>query len=136
MKTEHKAYNVRVWRLFGVSHRTRDIFTHSTIISEKLQLLTYARYLWPLSCEGPEACHTYCGTLHPLVMVIFYDPWLSHLLLSVYHWIRHYLFKRFYSVTSGVRTPNLLPLLVLFKLYTLLAYLHDLFYCHYRNMSW
>ena len=29
--------------------------------------------LWPLSCEGSLACHTYCDTGHPIIMVISKD---------------------------------------------------------------
>ena len=41
-----------------------------TITDEGLQILTYARYSWPLSNEGSLACHTYCDTRHPFIMVI------------------------------------------------------------------
>ena len=40
--------------------------------------LTNARHLWPLSSEGSLACHTYCDTWHPFIMVISEDPWHSH----------------------------------------------------------
>ena len=36
-------------------------------------------HLWPLSNEGSLTCHTYCDTGHPFIMVIFEDPWHSHL---------------------------------------------------------
>ena len=36
-----------------------------------------------LSNEGSLACHTYCDTGRPFIMVISEDPWLSHLLPSV-----------------------------------------------------
>ena len=41
---------------------------------EGLQILTYARHSWPLSSEGSLACHTYCDTGHPFIMVnyLFY----------------------------------------------------------------
>ena len=59
--------------LFGVFHPTREFFTRSfrdvTFVGEELQILTYARHLWPLSSEGSFACHTYCGTGHPFKMV-------------------------------------------------------------------
>ena len=45
-----------------------------TITDEGLQILTYARHLWPLSSEGSLACHTYCETGHPFIMVIDEDP--------------------------------------------------------------
>ena len=40
-----------------------------TITREGLQILTYARQSWPLSSEGSLACHTYCDTGHPFIMV-------------------------------------------------------------------
>ena len=48
-----------------------------TIDGEGLQMLTYARHSWPLSSGGSLACHTYCDTGHPFIMVIFEDPWQS-----------------------------------------------------------
>ena len=39
--------------------------------SEGLQILTYAQHLWSLSSEGSLACHTYCDTRNPFLMVIF-----------------------------------------------------------------
>ena len=36
-----------------------------TFTGEGLQILTYARHLWPLSSEASLACHTYCDTGHP-----------------------------------------------------------------------
>ena len=62
---------------------------------------------WPLSSEGSLACHTYCDTGHPFIMVISEDPWYSHLLLSVWQWSCHYLFLLLRSVAAGMRTPNL-----------------------------
>ena len=49
----------------------------------KLQNLTFARHLWPLSSEGSLACHTYFDTGHPFIMVIPEGPWHSQLLPSV-----------------------------------------------------
>ena len=43
------------------------------ITSEGLQILTYARHSWPLCSEGSLACHTYCDTGHPFIMVISED---------------------------------------------------------------
>ena len=40
---------------------------------EEMQILTYARHLWSLSSEGSLACHTYCDTEHPFIMVISED---------------------------------------------------------------
>ena len=58
-------------------------FVNVTIIGEELQFFTYARDSWPLSSEGFLACHTYCDTGHPFIMVISENPWHSHLLPSV-----------------------------------------------------
>ena len=44
------------------------------ITGEGLQILTFARHSWPLSSEGSLACHTYCDTGHPFIMVISKDP--------------------------------------------------------------
>ena len=51
--------------LFVVFHSFGD----ATITGERLQILTYARLLWPLSSEGSLACQTYCDTGHPFKMV-------------------------------------------------------------------
>ena len=60
---------------------------------------------WPLTSEGSLACHTYCDTGHPFIMVITEDPWHSHLLPSFWQWSCHYLFLRLRSVATGNRTP-------------------------------
>ena len=39
----------------------------------RLKILIYARHSWPLSSEGSLACHTYCDTGHPFIMVISED---------------------------------------------------------------
>ena len=49
-------------------------FGDVTIAGEGLQILTYARHLWPLSSKGSYACHTCCDTGHPFMMVISEDP--------------------------------------------------------------
>ena len=89
----------------GLSSHSRIFHSYGdvTITGEGLQILTYARHLWPLSSEGSLACHTYCDTGHPFIMVISEDLWHSHLLPSVYQWSCHYLFLRLRSV----RTPKL-----------------------------
>ena len=38
-------------------------------MGEGLQILSYARHLWPLSSESSLACHTYCDKGHPFIMV-------------------------------------------------------------------
>ena len=72
--------------LFGVYRPTWRI------AGEGLQILTYTRHSWPLSILGSLACHAYCDTGHPFIMVISEDPWHSHLLPSVKQWKFHYLF--------------------------------------------
>ena len=67
-----------VFCLFGVYRPTRELFTHihmeTSILPVKgLQILTYARHSWPLSSESSLACHTYCDTGHPFIMVIYED---------------------------------------------------------------
>ena len=72
--------------LFGFYRPTREFFTHletSPLPVKGFKFFTYARHSWPLSSEGSLACHTYCDTVHPFIMVIFEDPWHSHLLSSV-----------------------------------------------------
>ena len=68
--------NSRIFHSFG------DV----TITGEGLQYLTYARHSWPLSSEGSLACHTYCDTWHPFIMIISEDPLHSHLMPSVWQW--------------------------------------------------
>ena len=104
---------VDVFRFFGFCLGFIDPFENFSArwrhnpYREGLQILTNARHSWPLSSEGYSACHTFCDTGHPFSMVIFEDPWHSHLLLSVYQWSCHYLFLRIRSVAAGIRTPNL-----------------------------
>ena len=52
---------------------------------EGLHILSYARHSWPLNSGGSLACHTYCDTGRPFIMVISNDSWHSHLLPSVMH---------------------------------------------------
>ena len=57
---------------FGLSSHSRIVKSYwdVTITGEGLQILTYAHtYSWPVSSEGSLACHTYCDTVHPFVMV-------------------------------------------------------------------
>ena len=53
-----------------------------------LKLLTYARYFWPFNSEGSLACHVYCDTEHPFLMVLSEDPWHSHPLPSVWQFCK------------------------------------------------
>ena len=84
-KTYATKYLFREQLLFGVYRPTREFFTDGVVIitGEGLQVLIYARQSWPLSSEGSLACHTYCVTGHPFIMVsgvvtiCFYDLSLS-----------------------------------------------------------
>ena len=53
-------------------------FFHSygdvTITGERLQIMTYAWPTWQLSSKGSLACHTYCDTGHPFIIVISEYP--------------------------------------------------------------
>ena len=82
-----------VWD-FSSHSRIFHSYWDVTIAGEGLQISTYARHSWPLSSEGSLACHTYCDTGHPFIMVIFEDLWHSHPLPSVCQWSCHYLFLR------------------------------------------
>ena len=56
----------------------------------------------------PLACHIYCDTGQPFIMVIISeDPWYSYLLPSVWQWSCQYLFSRLRSAAAGIRTPSL-----------------------------
>ena len=63
-----------VWN-FSSHSRNFHLFGDVTIAGEGLHILTYARHLWPLSSEGSLACHNYCDTGHPFIMIISEDPW-------------------------------------------------------------
>ena len=45
-------------------------FGDVTIFGEGLQNLTSVRHSWSFSSEGSLACHAYCDTGHPFIMVI------------------------------------------------------------------
>ena len=56
---------------------TREFFysyEDVTIADEGQQTLTYPRHSWLLSIEGSLACHAYCDTDPPFIMVISEDP--------------------------------------------------------------
>ena len=55
-----------------IIHLFRDV----TIAGKGLQILTYARHLWPLTSEVSLAYmyHTKCDTGHPFIIVISEDP--------------------------------------------------------------
>ena len=65
---------------WGLSSHSRIFHSYGdvTIADEGLQILTYARHSWSLSSEGSLACHNYCDTGHPYIMVISGDLWHSH----------------------------------------------------------
>ena len=46
----------------------RAVFVDVTIIGEGLQILTYARQLWPLSSEGSLEFYTFCDTGHTFII--------------------------------------------------------------------
>ena len=48
------------------------IWRRHHVTGEGLQILTYARHL--LSSEGSLACHNYCDTGHPFIIVISDGP--------------------------------------------------------------
>ena len=64
-----------VWR-FSFHSRIIHLFRDVTIAGEGLQILTYARHLWPLISEGSLTYmyHTKCDTGHPFIIVISEDP--------------------------------------------------------------
>ena len=93
----------RYTRYSRIFHSYGDV----TITDEGLQILNYTQHLMPLSNEVSLACHTYCDTGHPFMMVISENPWYSHLLPSVWQWIYHFLFLRLRSVAAVIRTLNL-----------------------------
>ena len=70
----------------------------------RIKNMTYTRHSWLLSSEGSLACHTYCDTGHPFIMVISEDHWHSHLLPSAWKWSCHHLFLRL--TCSSVATAN------------------------------
>ena len=83
--------------LFDWSYSSHSRIFHPvgdvTIAGEGLQILTYDRYLWPLSREDSAACHNYCETGYLFIMVaISKDPWYLHLLSRVWQWSYHYLY--------------------------------------------
>ena len=63
---------------FGVLRPTPEFFTlmetSCTITGEGLQSLKYVRHPWPLYSEVSLACHTYCDTSQPFLMVSSEDP--------------------------------------------------------------
>ena len=101
----HSFITVGYWLYSGFSSHSNIFHSYVDVIitGEKLQILTYARHLWPLSSEGSLVCHTYCDRGHPFIKVISEDPWHSHLMLSVWQWSCRYLNR---SVTAGFENPT------------------------------
>ena len=67
--------------VWGFSSHSGFFHSHgeANISGVGLQILAYARNLWPLSStgEGCLLCHTYRDTAHVVIMVISDDPWHS-----------------------------------------------------------
>ena len=93
--------------VFFIPLENFHLFGDVTLISERLQISTYARHSWLLCNEGSLVSHIYCDTGHPIIMVISEDQGHSHLLSSVWQWSCHYLFKQLWTVAAGIRTPLL-----------------------------
>ena len=68
--------------VWGLSSNSRIFNSYLDVIitCDGLLILTYAWLSWSLSSKGSLACHTYCGTGHPFIIVISEDP--LHLQLS------------------------------------------------------
>ena len=68
-----KHFFLFVW---GLSSHSRIFHSYGdvNITGEGLQILTNALHSWQLSSERSLACHTYCDTGHPFIMVISEDP--------------------------------------------------------------
>ena len=76
----------------GFTSQSRMFHPHEyvTITGEGLQIMTNTRHSWSLNSAGSLACHNFCDTGHPFIMVISEDPWHSHLLPSAWHRSCHY----------------------------------------------
>ena len=79
----------------GFSSHSRIFYSYGyvTITGERLQILTYARHLSPLSSMVLLAGHTYSDTGHPFIMIISKDPWNSYLLPRVLQCSCNYLLR-------------------------------------------
>ena len=62
-----------VW-VFSSHSRIFHSYGDGISTGEGLQILTFARHSWPLSSEGSLACHIYCDTGYPFIIVISEDP--------------------------------------------------------------
>ena len=65
----------RFFRFSRIFHSSGDV----TITDELLQIMTYARYSWPLNSERSLTCHTYYDTGNP-------SKWLSPRTRDTYTW--------------------------------------------------
>ena len=71
-----------VFFLFGVFGPTREFFTQWHMETSPLSVKGCKFWpcsFWPLSSVGSLACHTYCDTGYPFIMVISEDTRHSHL---------------------------------------------------------
>ena len=95
--------------LFWGFRPTREFFTQIEI--SLLPVKGYKCPMFGIHClwvvRISWACHTYCDTEHPLIIVISEDTWHSDQLPSVLAWSCNYLFLRLRVVAVGIRTPNL-----------------------------
>ena len=53
-------------------------FFLTPITDKGIQIMTNTRLSWPSSSEGSYACHTYCDTVHPIIVVISEEPYGTH----------------------------------------------------------
>ena len=67
-----KTWSVFLFCLFVCSSHSRNFHSYEDVSNWRwvLQILTSARYSWPLSRKGSLPCHSYCNTGHPFIMVI------------------------------------------------------------------
>ena len=75
--TEESKHEFKKWRVCW-RFSSHSIIFHSfgdvTIAGEGLQILTYARHLWPFSSESCLAYHIYCDTGNLFIINISEDP--------------------------------------------------------------
>ena len=73
LRVNFYAFCLFVW-IFSSHSRFFHSYGDVTITGERLQIMTYARPTWQLRSKGSLACHTYCDTGHPFIMVISEYP--------------------------------------------------------------
>ena len=59
------------WLVCCLTSRSRIFCWYEDVIG--LQISTYTRHLWPLSSGGSFACHTYCDTRHPYILLLGFE---------------------------------------------------------------